>query len=173
MKRRDSLRILISTSAGFIALPSWARAWSANDVNTFRTSFLLEEQTALAAVVDTIIPASNAIGALSVGVDKFMLKLIDDCYEKEIQQKVKLQLAKLDTAANNQYVKSFSTCDQQQREEMLLKFSTSEDKAENDFFKLMKSETIRGFSTSKEVMVNYLKYQQVPGHFYGCVDIKA
>jgi hypothetical protein len=173
MKRRDSLRLLISTSAGLIALPSWAHAWRASDISAFRTSFLLEEQTMLTSVVDTIIPPSNSIGALTVGVDKFLQKLLDVCYEKEIQENVKLQLAKLDTAANSEYQKPFPSCDQLQRQELLLKFSASEDKGEIDFFKLMKSETIRGFNTSKEVMVNYLKYQQVPGHFYGCVDIKA
>jgi hypothetical protein len=172
MKRRDTLKILMSASAGLVALPSWANAWSAHSMGSRTTLFSTEEQTILASIVDTIIPAGNSIGALQVGVDKFLQKLIDDCYEKEIQENVKLQLAKLEEAANKQYSKSFSNCDSTQRQELLVKFSTSEDKAENDFFKLMKSETIRGFSTSKEVMVNYLKYQQVPGHFYGCVDIK-
>jgi len=37
----------------------------------------------------------------------------------------------------------------------------------------MKSETIRGFNTSKEVMVGYHKFKLAPGHFYGCVDVKA
>jgi hypothetical protein len=37
----------------------------------------------------------------------------------------------------------------------------------------MKSETIRGFNTSQEVMQDYLHYQVAPGHYYGCIDIKA
>ena len=60
-----------------------------------------------------------------------------------------------------------------QRQELLLKFSVSEKKSEKDFFDLVKSETIRGFSTSKEVMLGYLDYKVVPGHYYGCVDVTA
>ena len=37
----------------------------------------------------------------------------------------------------------------------------------------MKSETIRGFNTSREVMLQYLNYKIVPGHYYGCVDVNA
>jgi hypothetical protein len=173
MKRRDTLKILMSASVGLVALPSWANAWSAHNLGLHTTLFSAEEQTTLASIVDTIIPAGNSVGALQVGVDKFLEKLIDNCYEKDIQENVKLQLIKLEAAANTQHSRPFANCDSVQREALLIKFSTSEDKPENDFFKLMKSETIRGFTTSKEVMVNYLKYQQVPGHFHGCVDIKT
>jgi hypothetical protein len=56
---------------------------------------------------------------------------------------------------------------------MLLTLSSSADKNEKDFFDLMKSETIRGFNTSKEVLVNYQKFKLVPGHYNGCVDVKS
>jgi hypothetical protein len=54
-----------------------------------------------------------------------------------------------------------------------MKLADSSDKDEKDFFDLMKSETIRGYSTSREVMTNYLDYKVAPGHYYGCVDITA
>jgi hypothetical protein len=76
-------------------------------------------------------------------------------------------------AAQAAYGKSFVVCDLLQRQDLLLKLSTSENKDEKDFFNLLKSETIRGFNTSKEVMVGYLKFKLVPGHYYGCVDVKA
>ena len=52
-------------------------------------------------------------------------------------------------------------------------FSASEQKSAKDFFNLIKSETINGFTTSKEVMLNYYHYKVAPGHYYGCVDVKA
>ncbi|HTJ53259.1 MAG TPA: gluconate 2-dehydrogenase subunit 3 family protein [Cyclobacteriaceae bacterium] len=173
MNRRDSLKTLMTVSAGLITLPAWANNWTVKDVSAFASSFKIEEQNLLASVADTIIPAGNSIGALSVGVDKFLQKLLDDCYEKETQDNVKAQLAALNVTAMNLHTKPFSDCDQLQRQNMLLKFSTSENQQENEFFKLIKSETIRGFNTSKEVMINYLKYQPVPAHFYGCVDLKS
>jgi hypothetical protein len=115
----------------------------------------------------------NSIGALSVGVDKFLQKLIDDCYEKDAQDNVKTQLKSLEGSAKATNKKSFADCTQAQREELLLKLSTSTNKSEKDFFDLIKSETIRGFNTSQKVMQEYLGYKVAPGHYYGSVDVKA
>ena len=160
-------------SGGLVVLPSWTREWTASDLTAHPSSFLFAEQDTLAAVVDTIIPAGNAIGALSVGVDKFLQKLIDKCYEKDVQENIKLQLGHLDTMAQAAHGKPFAQGDQVQRQELLLKLASSENKAEKDFFNLMKAETIRGFNTSKEVMKGYLNFKLVPGHYYGCMDVKA
>lgn len=172
MNRRLAIKNLMAVSGGMIALPAWAREWSAGGLD-HASSFSATEQQLLTSVADTIIPAGNSIGALSVGVDKFLQKLLDDCYEKDVCDNVKKQLAALDTAAQAAHGRSFPSCDPSQREALLLKWSASSDKPEKDFFKLMKDETIRGFSTSKEVMTRYLKYQIAPGHYYGCVPVKA
>ena len=163
----------MAASGTLVALPTWASGWHAAEVTTHASSFTVHSQELLAAVADTIIPAGNSIGALSVGVDKFLQKLIDNCYEQDVQDNVKTQLIVLESSAQQLHGKSFPLCDQLQREQLLLKLSTSEIKEEQDFFKLIKSETIRGFNTSREVMINYLHYKQVPGHYYGCVDVKA
>jgi len=171
MNRRNTIKMLAG-SIGLIALPSWAVGWSKKELIVGEV-FQSTELELLSSVTDTIIPMGNSIGALSVGVDKFLQKLISDCYTTDIQDNVKLQLLELDKSAQADHGKSFPTLDQKQREDLLLKLSASEDKAQKDFFNLMKSETIRGFNTSREVMVNYLKYKMVPGHYHGCVDVNA
>jgi len=173
MNRRTSLKKLMAASGTLIALPSWARGWSVGDLLTDSSSFTFAEQDLLTSVADTIIPGGDSIGALAVGVDKFLLKLIGNCYDKDVQDNVKTQLMGLDVAAQGAYERSFTSCDQIQRQELLLKLSVSESKMEKDFFDLLKSETIRGFNTSKEVMLDYLKYKIVPGHYYGCIDVNA
>ena len=173
MNRRTSLKKLMAASGGLIALPSWARGWSKSELMADSSTFTFAEQDLLTSVADTIIPTGNSIGAISVGVDKFLQKLISNCYEVEVQENVKTQLSGLDATAQSAYGKSFSGCDQLQRQELLLKLSVSENKNEKDFFDLIKSETVRGFNTSKEVMLDYLKYKVVPGHYYGCVDVNA
>jgi hypothetical protein len=173
MNRRDSLKALMLTSGALIALPGWAHDWTRDSMGATLSVFSSNQQDILVSVVDTIIPAGNSIGALSVGVDKFLQKLFADCYDGETQKNVKDQLEKIEQMAITSHGKSFSSCDQKQREQLLLKFSESDVKAEKDFFSLVKSETIRGFTTSREVMMNYLSYKPVPGHYYGCVDVKA
>ena len=173
MNRRIAVKKIVIASGSLITLPFWMGCNSNDAPATHISSFSVTEQEVLASVTDTIIPAGNAIGALSAGIDKYLQKLIDNCYEKEVQDNVKLQLNGLNTSAKNAYGKSFTKCDQKQREELLLKLSVSEKKQDKDFFTLIKSETINGFTTSKEVMLNYFHYKVAPGHYYGCVDVKA
>ncbi|HYG18199.1 MAG TPA: gluconate 2-dehydrogenase subunit 3 family protein [Ohtaekwangia sp.] len=172
MDRRHVLKTIIAASGALVALPSWASSWTVSGIAGHQTSFAATGQELLASVVDTIIPAGNSIGALSVGVDKFLQKLFDNCYAQDVRDNIKQQLQRLEDLAQLHYRKPFVACDQLQRQELLLTFSGSEKKAEKDFFELVKSETIRGFNTSREVMVTYHGYKVVPGHYHGCVDVK-
>lgn len=173
MNRRTSLKNLLVATGGLIALPSWAENWSIRDLEKLPSTLSSTQQEILASVADTIIPAGSSIGALTVGVDKFLEKLIANCYEKEVQQNVATQLEALDSNAKSAYGTSFKECQQAQREALLTPLSISENKEEKDFFDLMKSQTIRGFNTSREVMLQYLNYKIIPGHFHGCVDVTA
>jgi hypothetical protein len=173
MDRRKAIKNLAIVSGGLITLPQWMVSCGVSDTSIHQTSFSVAEQKILASITDTIIPAGNSVGALSVGVDKFLQKLIDDCYEKDVQDNVKTQLKALQDSAKATNKKSFAECTQAQREELLIKFSTSSNKTEKDFFDLVKSETIRGFNTSQKVMTEYLGYKVAPGHYYGCIDVKT
>jgi len=159
-------------SSGLISLPAWANGWQVETLNSNSSLFSLEERDILAAVVDTIIPQGNSMGALSVGVDKFLEKLFANCYDVPTQDNVKNQLNNLETQAQAEFGKSFVSADPNQRQELLLKMATAE-KSQKDFFNLIKSETIRGFITSKEVMGDHLKYKVVPGHYKGCVAVNS
>jgi hypothetical protein len=167
MNRRDSLKYLFAASGSLVALPSWAEGWTSKSISHL-SSFTPLEQEVLASVVDTIIPAGNSFGALSVGVDKFLMKLLDNCYEADVLNNVKTELKGL-----AEVEKPFTQRSQKEREEWLTEYEKTDIENEYQFIKLIKAETIRGFSTSKEVMLNHLKYKIAPGHYYGCVDVKA
>ncbi len=173
MNRRTAFKNLAIATGGLITLPMWMQSCGISDKNTHLSSFSASEQGLLAAMADTIIPAGNGIGALSEGIDKYLQKLLDDCYHNAAQANVKKQLSALDAAAKTAYSSSFKDCTQKQRQEALMKFGTSAVKEEKEFFNLMKSETIHGFNTSRKVMEGYLNYQIAPGHYYGCVNVKA
>jgi hypothetical protein len=173
MNRRKAINNIVLATGGLITLPQWMVSCGISETNSHSTSFSISEQKTLASIADTIIPAGNSIGALSVEVDKYLQKLIDDCMEKEVKDNVKIQLKAIETNAEKQHGKSFADCTQKQREDLLLKFTSSENKQEKDFFNLIKSETIRGFNTSQKVMKEYLGYKVAPGHYYGCVNIKS
>ena len=100
MDRRNAVKQLVIVSGSLISLPFWMTGCADGDnAVTHLSSFSATEQELLASITDTIIPAGNAIGAKAVGVDKFLQKLIDDCYDKEVQDNVKAQLKALDASA--------------------------------------------------------------------------
>jgi hypothetical protein len=173
MNRRETIKTLMAASGSLIALPAWAEGWTSAGIVTSGRAFTAATSETLAAVADTIIPPGGSIGALSVGVDKFLVKLIADCYEKRVQDNVNAQLLFLESQAQTLHARPFRECSQAQREAMLMQMAASENAEQAEFFKLIKSETIRGFNTSQEVMVKYFHFKQVPGHYHGCVDVNV
>ena len=176
MNRRKSLKIIGGSAVGIAGLILVDSKWKILDNLTHKGFFTLKEEQMISAISDTIIPEGlpsvlpnpevKAIGAISTGTDKYMIKVFEHCYPEEDQQKIKDQL-------NALLKKGFVKAEKAKREEMLLALSDSENEIEKEFFDTMKSETITGFSTVKEVMVDYRNYKVAPGYYHGCVDINS
>jgi len=183
MDRRKSLKILGGTAAGIAGLVLVDWKWQLVDQLTHKGFFNFKEEELISAIADTMIPAglppkvstpeAKPIGALSTGTDKYLIRLFEHCYEKETQDMVKAQLASLNGKSKSQLGKSFDKSSQEEREGLLLSLASSEVEDEKKFFDLMKSQTITGFTTVKEVMADYRGYQVAPGFFNGCVDIPS
>lgn len=182
MKRRDALKTLMMASGSMLALPNWAIGWKAEDIASMNTTFTDYEVNIITSIVDIIIPSNGTIGGLSVGVDQFLVGLISQCYEDKFKGEIRANLHQLDSNAKGEYGKSFSECDKNNQKELFLTMGTNENEDdvspngnEDDetFFKFIKSETIRGFETSKEVMVNYHGFILMPGFYNGNVDVEA
>lgn len=170
MNRRNALINLLVASGTVVSLPFWMQSCGISESDEHTTNFSPKELQLISAVADTIIPAGTTIGALSVGADKYLVKMLDDCYETEVRENVKKQLVAVDEFSNNTYNKKFTNCTPQEREKTLIHFADSGVKEEKEFFDLVKSETIKGFATSREVMADHLGYKVAPGHYYGCVE---
>lgn len=173
MKRREALKTLGFAAAGLVALPAWARGWNAQSITLVSSTFTPEEHALLSAVSETIIPEKDGLGAVPLGVDKFLIRLLDECYEEDTQDNIKMQLNELNKNAISSEGKGFADCSQAQREELLLSFSDSGNESEEIFFRLLKEETIRGFRTSQVVMEDYYRYSVVPGYYNGNADAEA
>jgi hypothetical protein len=160
MKRRNAIHQLVALSGGAVALPFWMQG--CRTVSRDRYSLLL------AAVVDTVIPGGKdgSPGAVGLGIDKFVEKMVADCYEPPVRDNVRKQLESLDE-------RGFLHATRPHREALLLQLGGSADKNEKDFITLIRNETIRGFNTSQKVMEDYFHYKVAPGHYYGCVAVKA
>jgi len=174
MDRRKSLKILGATGVGIagLALVDWK--WQIVDRVGHKGFFSYNEEKTISAVAKALIPDglpailvapdARPIGALSTGTDQFLMKLFEKCYEKEDQDLIKSQL-------NALYAAGFLDLDQPESEKTLLALNTSDNEEEKKFYGLMRSNTIMGFTTVKEVMVTYRDYAVAPGFYHGCVDV--
>src|SRR5690606_6786808 len=96
----------------------------------------------------------------------FLIRFFEKCYQKEDQDQIKAQLKSLHSSG-------FLDFSREEKEAALLALNSSEDAEQKKFYNLMRSDTIMGFSTVKEVMVEYRGYQVAPGFYRGCVDVPA
>jgi hypothetical protein len=173
MDRREALRTIAVASGGLVTMPAWAFGWSAEQVALATSFFSSTEERMISAIADTIIPETDSIGALAVGVDSFLSRLIEQCYDADVQENVRRQLSWLNRLAGEETGAGFPDCRPEHRQRLLLLLASSDDQEKKAFFDLMKSETIRGFRTSRVVMEQYLGYTMMPGFYDGCLQVSA
>lgn len=174
MDRRKSLKIIGGSVAGIAGLVFADWKWQIVDRIAHTGFFSFDDEQLISVIADTLIPAdlppklptpdAQPIGALSTGTDQFLIKLFEQCYEKEDQELIKAQLKSLKKSG-------FEDLSQEEREKALMALKDSENEDENKFYDLMRSNTIMGFTTVKEVMADYRGYQVAPGFYHGCVDV--
>lgn len=176
MDRRKSLKIIGGSVVGIAGLVFADWKWQIMDRVMHAGFFSFEEEQLISAIADTFIPEgfppilvkadAKPLGALSTGTDQFLIKLFEKCYEKEDQELIKSQLKVLNRSG-------FLDQSQSEREQVLLSLKSSEIEEEKKFYDLMRSNTVMGFTTVKEVMVEYRGYMVAPGYYKGCVDVPA
>lgn len=128
-----------------------------------------EQEALLAEVADVIIPTTSTPGAKAAGAEKFIVRVMRDCYPQADQEKFYAGLAKLDADSKTRFSKGFIALDAAQKIEMV-KQTMTDDKP---FFLRMKEMTTTGYFTSEIGATKALEYLPVPGQFNGCMPLKA
>lgn len=173
MQRRGAIKYLTLTAGTLFVAPAWATAWTKASVGAKTAYLSAAAGDLLADVVDTIIPVTDTPGAKELGVPGFVQRMLTDCYEKEVQDKVKNGLERVDALATESYGKPFARADATQRLALLTRLASSTDTDEKEFLALVKNLTIQGYTTSEYVMTTFYHYVMAPGHYYGCVPVPS
>lgn len=169
MERRKAVKQMAMIASGLVALPAWANAWTSASVRANHTLLSTGQTDTLVDIVDTLIPASDTPGAKALNVPDFVQKMLADCYEPAVQQKVKDGLDSVDTLAKASFNQAFSACDPIQRLDVLKQLQAAPDAKQKEVYALIKNLTVQGYTTSEYVMTKFLNYNMIPGHYYGCV----
>ena len=169
MNRREAIHRATLLLGGVLAAPLMAGAMG--QVTNFGKSVKVsaEQEALLAEVANIIIPTTGTPGAKAAGVEKFIVRVMRDCYEKPEQEKFYAGLTKLDADSQAKFGKSFTALDLAQKNEMI-KQSTIDNKA---FFIAMKGLTVTGYFTSEIGATQALEYLPIPGAFNACMPMKA
>lgn len=173
MQRRTSLKLLGAAGAGIAGLAFVDWKWQILDRLTHVGFFSHDQEQLITSLADTLIPEGVAgestaasIGALSTGTDQFLIKFFEKCLEKEEQAILIQELNALEK-------QGFATLPKLEREAILGEYSKTENENQKKFYELIRGNTIFGFTTAKQVMVDYLGYQVAPGFYNGCVEEPA
>ena len=168
MKRRDLLKTGVYGLAGVTlsstlisTLESCTSIEKYNPVYFSKTEFSL-----LSKIVDFLIPKTETPGALEMKVPQFIDIIISETYNNESKNNFsnKLKLLIEDFKSNNIDLSDYNS--------MKSKFVNDfNNKTHQEIYNQIRDLTVWGFKTSKEIALNVLNYNPIPGYQLGCVDI--
>ena len=160
---------------GAILLPSCVSHDGTQYVQLKHVNIDEDQQRLIADVAETIIPKTNTPGAKDLNLPAFVLKMIDDCYDKKGQEAFVVGLKAFTGVVKTKYGKDFSDLEVKKREAILTDIEKSANVAKTpkptspdpmtDFYWGVKRQTIFGYTTSQYFMTKQIVYELVPGRY--------
>jgi hypothetical protein len=152
---------------GMISAPALAGIQGQKSHPTF-VQFNATQESLVAEIADIIIPTTDTPGAKAAGVEKFILRVVQDCYPEASQ---------LDADCQSRFGKGFTEASITQRKDALTTCMLESDaarktaKGQPTFFFMIKELTTTGYFTSEIGATKALDYLSIPGKFDGCMPL--
>ncbi|MDT0642051.1 gluconate 2-dehydrogenase subunit 3 family protein [Zunongwangia sp. F363] len=173
MNRRNLLKVLGISAVGLATVPLWMDSWNTDSLPDEFDEIDEDQKKMLTGMVDTIIPATDTPGARELGVDKFILTMVGDCFSEKVQKQFMAGFQELNEASGEAYDKDFMELSSAQREEVLADMLKAEKpEGEMNFVAFVKGLTVGGYMSSEYVMKNLLHYEQVPSRWNGSFPVE-
>ena len=125
-------------------------------------------QALLAEVAEVIMPTTDTPGAKAAGVEKFVMRLMQDCYLLDEQEQFYAMIKKLDADAKAAHGKGFAELDAVKKNEAIKQVAGTN----TEVFKTLRELVIAGYFTSEIGATKALEYLPVPGQFVGDVPLR-
>jgi hypothetical protein len=174
INRRTAIREFLLISAGATLIPSCLQENSKSGILLKNFQVGTRQERLLAELAETLIPATTTPGAKDISAHLFILKMLDDCYSKNDQQKFMRGLQQLDDAAQASMGNSFVGSTATGRASLLTRIEGKKEDGNdlNFFYTTMKKLTILAYTTSRFFLTKIQVYELVPARFHGCVPVK-
>jgi len=171
--RRTLLKQLLFISASVTIIPSCLYHEKKTGLVLKHFKVSTDQEATFSALFDTILPDTDTPGALKVKADLFAWKILDDCSSTSDQEIILKGLNELNTFSLANYNIFFYKLTRLQREKLIKEIEDKKDKSNLllNFYQKAKGLAIYGFLNSEYFMTNVELYEQIPGRFFGCVNI--
>ena len=188
MERREALKLSAMLMGGSLSGLVFTGMLQGCKVDTSRDwtplLFSREQAETVAELAEHILPKTDTPGAKDVMVDRFMDKLIFDCYPEAAQKDFLSGLQAFENLCQDRFGKGFAECSGEERDAILqeqeaipyipamyLWGNKVKDEGETSFYRQFKGLALFGYFSSEEVGKNVLNYDPVPGKFIGCMPL--
>lgn len=174
INRRHAIKQFLFVSAGIALIPACMQDRSKASVILKNMILDGRQEKLLAELSETIIPVTDTPGAKDISAHLFVLKMMDDCYSKEDQEKFIKGMDAFNAACKLQFGDHFAVCSPEQQSKFVQQSETGKDKPAdlNYFYNTTKHLTIQAYTTSKFFLTKINVYKLVPGAYHGCVPVK-
>lgn len=173
MNRRIWIKQITLAGGGMLILPACLNDKGGVSVALKSISITAKEEKLLAEITEAIIPETKTPGAKSLNLHQFLLKMVDDCYDKQQQEKYLSGLRQLNSYSKENAEQPFNEL--KQDEKLSLFRNIRDGKSQKEHLQYFLSETrrwvMKGYDTSEYFMTKIIPYELVPGRFHGCVKI--
>lgn len=183
MNRRDAIKrtsLLLGIAVSSPVVVSLLGGCSPNKEINWIPSFLSKDQSLLVSELsETILPKTDTPGAIDIGVDAFIDKMVGEVYIKKEQNVFIEGLKKVNQLSQEVGKDIFINLPENKRHAVLEKledtitdYDKDRDEHNQPFYSQFKELTLLGYFTSEEIMTNQLKYVPIPARLNGCVDME-
>ena len=182
MNRRKAILRISLAGLGIAAAGTAYKWWDL--VKTPDFSYLQSNRDLLAALCETIIPATDSPGARDTGTQDFIIKMIRDCTPRKEQNNFIHGLRDMQNFCQSKYGLPYQRCSHDQQTAALTHFEEKSKpyngklgKVElrltgRPFFVILKDYTIQGYCTSQQGATMGLNYVYIPGSFKSCIPLE-
>lgn len=174
VSRRTAIKQALVVTAGIALLPSCLQKSAPASVKLKNIDVDADREKMLAELAATIIPTTDTPGAKEVGAHLFALTMLDDCFNKESQQKWQEGMKAFEALCKEKNGQSFVKSSPEQRNALLTTLE-KEDPSKvpaAHFYHVTKRLTVQAYTGSQYFLTKVQEYELVPARFNGSIPVK-
>jgi len=175
LNRRLAIQQLLLIWAGAALLPSCLHNEQKVSIALKEIQIDRDDENMLAELAETILPKTDTPGAKELSAHLFVLKMVDDCYQKTDQVKYIQGMKDFETFVKSKTDKTFTENGTEEKLAMVAEVNQQKPDSSNMtyFYQTTKGLTVEAYTTCEYFLTKIRGYKMIPGKFQGCIPLKT